>query len=263
MKWLLLVILAANALVWLAGDFWIPARTNIVAENQTLPRVSTLKVDGDSGIPADDQPVEPKAPMTPLKAMSEPDTEARAEAANVPVVELDASVADGQSGDPVVPTCVRLGWFETAEAARNAYQSLGSPGAVYAVTEQERALEPLHWVIIPPQPEDRALSLFRDLQQRGIDSYLVTQGENRNAISLGLFQSEDAAKRVLAAKKRQNLNAVLANFPRNQLSYALVFEVPPADGEDAGDGLVRDYPGDFEMVEISRCEGIATTPENP
>nr|WP_284048213.1 hypothetical protein [Marinobacter sp. ATCH36] len=156
-----------------------------------------------------------------------------------------------------------MGWFDSANAARAAYQSLGSPGTAYEIREEERELSPLHWVIVPPQPEGRALALFRDLQRRGIDSYLIRRGENRNAISLGLFESKQAAEAVLEEKKRQNLNAILANFPRNQISYALVFEdelVPDSGSVEAAES---DYASNFDLVEIKPCEGVATAPENP
>jgi hypothetical protein len=240
MKWLALVLLIINSAVWVASDFWAPDRSRIVASDQTLPRVSTLKVDAGQQAPQAETLIEAPEVL--------PD----------PEVVLPSAPA---------PVCIRLGWFETAENARKAYRSLGNPGTGLMIREQERVLEPLHWIIVPPQPEEQALRLFNDLQRRGIESYLVTRGENRNAISLGLFQSKAAAERVLAAKKRQNLNAVLANFPRNQLSYALVFEVTfevtPSDGSNDGEGRLSDYRDDFEMVEIGRCEGIATTPENP
>ncbi len=230
MKWLVLALLALNGFVWFAGDFWVPDPVKPVLANGTLPRVSTLKVDAGA-----------------TEALSEPEPEPDPEPAP----------------EPVLRTCVQLGWFETADNAHEAYLALGSPGDLVSVTEQERMREPLHWVIVPPQPEDQALRLFNDLQRRGMDSYLVTQGENKNAISLGLFESKNAALRMLEAKKRQNLNAVLATFPRNQISYALVFEVTQTVSADAGDERFSDYRDDFELVEISRCEGIATTPENP
>jgi len=223
MRWLISALLTANFLLWYAADFWVPETTRTIATDQSLPRVSTLKItdDGDQAQKAE------------------------------------------REVEPVGLSCVRLGWFDTATDALDAYRALGTPGENYSVSELERQLPPLHWVIIPPQSEDRALALFNDLQRRGIDSYLVTRGENTNAISLGLFQSKDAAERVLEAKKRQNLSAVLANFPRNQISYALVFEVSPAINIEVRERRIRDYQEDFEMVEISPCEGIATTPENP
>jgi len=247
-RWLVLILLTANCFIWFAGDLLVPDRDRMVVSAQTLPRVSTLKVDGSSADTDVSKVRTETVAGMPVSTEGEQDQkEGRAEPVAV----------------PVFPTCVRLGWFETADQARAAYRSLGSPGDAHAVREEERALEPLHWIIIPPQPEEQALRLFRDLQRRGIDSYLVTRGENRNAVSLGLFQSKAAAERVLEAKKRQNLNAVLAMFPRNQISYAIVFEVAgPVDTGDR-DRRIDDYRDDFEMVEISPCEGIATPSENP
>lgn len=254
MKWLALTFLVVNGFVWFAGDIWVPGSTSAVVTARALPRVSTLKVDD----------VEANVGTASafnignerLKAKGEPGSNSEAKVAGDLEIESESASVAGRA-------CVRLGWFETAEEAVGAYRSLGSPGEGYEVSEEDRSLEPLHWVIVPPQPREKALRLFNDLQRRGIDSYLVARGENSNAISLGLFQSKDAAERVLQAKKRQNLNAVLANFPRNQLSYALVFEASLTGNGDAGDGWVGDFQDDFEMVEISRCEGVATTPENP
>lgn len=247
MRWFVLTLLVVNGLVWFADDLWMPGRVQVVAQDQTLPRVSTLKL----GAGAPDDTTEKTEPVESEMLTSEPEPEPE------PEVERAATIASPE------PACVRLGWFDTVESARERYASIGRPGKNMSVLELQRTLEPLHWVIIPPQPENQALSLFNELQRKGVDSYLVTRGENTNAISLGLFESKEAAMRVLDAKKRQNLNAVLANFPRNQLSYALVFEVPPAADAEQGVGRLEDYRDDFEMVEISRCEGIATNPENP
>ncbi|WP_227664218.1 hypothetical protein [Marinobacter salarius] len=244
MRWFAVALILINGALWLYGDKLGPKPVAVVTERQALPRVADLK---------------------PLSPEVEPEA-----------TREDAALAEGEATQPAVDVeappereavplnfCVRLGWFDSEQSARQAYRSLGRPGTDYDVAEEERELAPLHWVIIPPQPEDRALDLFRDLQQRGIDSYLVTRGENKNAISLGLFESRQAAENVLAEKKRQNLNAILANFPRNQLSYALVFEDQLVPDSGAVGAAETDYSENFDMVEIRRCEGVATRSENP
>lgn len=245
MRWLVLILLLANVVLWFYGDSFVPKRVAMVSEQQTLPRVADLKT-GSVDSQTEQSPDLP--PDQPLP--SQPEL--------------------GHADPVVVPSeplpqlyCVRLGWFESADAARAAYLSLGSPGMAHEIREEERELPPLHWVIVPPQPEGRALSLFRDLQRRGIDSYLVRRGENKNAISLGLFESRQAAEMVLEEKKRQNLNAILANFPRNQISYALVFEDELMPDSGAVETAESDYADNFDLVEIRRCEGVATAPENP
>lgn len=160
--------------------------------------------------------------------------------------------------------CVMVGWFTTvgdAEAIAKERRSLEYLN--YQVVERERKLAPLHWVIIPPQPGKIAQAQSRKLREQGVDSYLVTRGSNRNAISLGLFESQGAAISVLEEKKHQNLNAVLANFPRNQISYALSFEVSSEFGEKQIQAVEADYGNEFDFVEINTCEGVATPVKNP
>lgn len=172
----------------------------------------------------------------------------------------EVGAATEQSG----PSCARLGWIESAERARRLVDNQPlAQEAGFTVEEVERELPPLHWVLIPPQPEDVALRQFRDIQRQGIDSYLVTEGENRNAISLGLFESRESAISVLEEKKRQNLNAVLVNFPRNQISYALSFEAEPELSEELVQAVKADYGSNFDFVEIRPCEGVATPEKNP
>lgn len=153
-------------------------------------------------------------------------------------------------------SCVRLGWVRSLKAARMLVGANALPGL--SIEEVERSLPPLYWVIIPPQPYDVALNQFRSMQHRGVDSYLVTEGENKNAISLGLFESQNAAISVLEEKKRQNLNVVLANFPRNQISYALSFETEPALVKEMVQAVEADYGEEFDFVEVNPCESVAT-----
>ncbi|WP_227715044.1 hypothetical protein [Marinobacter sp. DY40_1A1] len=160
--------------------------------------------------------------------------------------------------------CVRVGWIKSVEVA----EALGAH-SVFSRTQSlslekvERPLPSLHWVIIPPQPPTAALEQFRDMQRRGVDSYLVTEGENRNAISLGLFESRSAAISVLEEKKRKNFNVVLVNFDRNQISYALAFEAESNLVEEMVQAVEADYGEEFDFVEVNRCEGVATRENNP
>lgn len=249
MKWLALALLLVNGALWFYADSFVPKRVAVVSEQQTLPRVADLRTLPPA---SEEEPVTVPEPSLSPEPKPEPE----------PALGRVETVVE-----PIEPSpqryCVRLGWFENADAARQAYLALGSSGGAHVIREEERELAPLHWVIVPPQPADRALALFRDLQRRGIDSYLVRRGENKNAISLGLFESKQAAETVLEEKKRQNLNAILANFPRNQISYALVFEDELMPGSGAVEAAESDYANNFDLVEIRRCEGVATASENP
>ncbi len=60
-----------------------------------------------------------------------------------------------------------------------------------------------YWVFLPPQPMARAEATVRELRRKGIqDLYLIRDGDNRGAISLGLYKYERSAE-----KRRRSLAA--------------------------------------------------------
>ncbi|KPQ26621.1 MAG: hypothetical protein HLUCCX14_17645 [Marinobacter excellens HL-55] len=156
--------------------------------------------------------------------------------------------------------CLRIGWFDSREEAASLAQQLNQE---FSVQEVERELSSLNWVMIPPQPRDVALAQFRELYTQGVESYVVSEGEYRNAISLGLFESRAAAESVLEEKMRQNLNVVLVNFPRNRIGYALVLGVEPHRETEMVQAVEAESHGRFDFVEISACEGVASPEKNP
>lgn len=241
MRWLALFLLILNSLVWYHASR-APAPVEEGSARPSggqLPRVADLR------------PTAPEQASKPEQVMSAVSPEVAAEEVDPPGGEVDPP-------EPI--ECRRLQWFagrESAEAFRERYL----PGA--RVRELQRDLPSLHWVIIPPRPPEQAQALFRELQAKGVDSYLVREGENRNAISLGLFENQDSAQRVLEERKSQNLNAVLAKFPRNQISYALDFELDrtSASGAMAMPDTWRDNP--LNLIKIEGCKGVASTEKNP
>lgn len=245
MKWLVFLLIAVNLGVW-----WylraLPEPSSESADvDGRLPRVAELQL-------VDQPPSGVEAAETPMPGYS-------SETATAAVAESDPTLGPSRF-------CFSAGWFETLELAqgRKAALQLERPDLVIDVAAEERALAPLHWVILPPRASaEESLAMFRDVQRRGIDSYLVTEGPQRHAISLGLFESRAAAERVLAQRKAENLNAELAFFPRNQLSYALVFEAAyiPDSPELAAD--LAKLGRQFESIEIKRCEGVATAEKSP
>ncbi|GGE75285.1 hypothetical protein GCM10011533_29600 [Streptosporangium jomthongense] len=174
--------------------------------------------------------------------------------------------------EPVTPVqlapgeraCVRLGWIQSPERARELLSHIpGGKVSRVSVEEIDRSLPSLHWVIVPPQPPAAAQEQLRAMRNQGIDSYLVTEGENKNAISLGLFESLDAAMSVLEEKKRNNFNVVLVNFDRNQISYALALETESSLVEEVVQAVEADYGLEFDFIEVDRCESVATPGKNP
>jgi hypothetical protein len=81
-----------------------------------------------------------------------------------------------------------------------------------------------HWVHIPPQSNrQQSLRLLRELQGRGIDSYIITQGDLAEGISLGLFRNGTSAQNL--AQKMQDLNykVVIKEVSRGEKELWLEF----------------------------------------
>lgn len=54
-----------------------------------------------------------------------------------------------------------------------------------------------YWVLVPPRASRaEAMRVLRELQQRSYDSYIVTQGDLAEAVSLGLFRNKESAYRL-------------------------------------------------------------------
>jgi hypothetical protein len=172
------------------------------------------------------------------------------------VSSLKPSSADGQ----VAKDCIKLGWFDDQQSAE---AFADRHDLSYRLITQERTLPPLNWVLIPPQPEAAAYNQLAELRARGMEVWLVTQGEYRNAISLGLFESDTAAQMVAAEKKQENLDVVLAKFTRNRIGYALVFGVESEAKHLQPQAVEAEFGKNFEIFESVPCKGIATPKKTP
>lgn len=175
-------------------------------------------------------------------------------------------VASLKVPDATTPTtqadvkCLRMGWFDAREdAARLAAKFTER----FLIQEVARELPPLNWVMMPPQPREVALTQFRDLYAHGVESYVVSDGEYRNAISLGLFESRAAAETVFDEKIQQNPNVVLVNFPRSRVGYALVLSVEPHRETEMVQAVEAENHGRFDFMEINACEGVASPEKTP
>lgn len=254
MKWWAWLLVLVNILMWYLGTHWTTRDTATQVAEGRLPRVAALSVVDKHPGP---DPL-PEVAVTDNDVATRP-TSPQPQPDPGPGMGRDAGIEEvaGQ-------VCVELGWFKTeADARRTAAASDIIPDSA-GMDEQTREVDGYHWVIIPPaETRAKALASFREIQRRGIDSYLVTQGAKENAISLGLFESLDAAEEVLSRRQSQGLEATLATFPRNQIRYALVFEVGSRPDAAEPKTVLSDLRERYESVVLSDCEGVATTQKTP
>ena len=120
--------------------------------------------------------------------------------------------------------CPFVGPWESGDAAAEALRALEADyeGEVRALqVERDR----LKWVHVPPaESEEQALRMLRELQSRGVDSFLVSEGDDTNAISLGYFSSPDSARGLQAKMQDEGYPAEVRETSRRVTEYWVLIE---------------------------------------
>ncbi|NRA24511.1 MAG: hypothetical protein HRU08_08555 [Oleispira sp.] len=81
-----------------------------------------------------------------------------------------------------------------------------------------------YWVHIPPSVNrQQSLQLLRELQGREIDSYIITQGELAEGISLGLFRSVESANKLTKKMRNLEYDVVIKEVLRGEKELWLEF----------------------------------------
>ncbi|MCG8533956.1 MAG: hypothetical protein MI808_02560 [Pseudomonadales bacterium] len=116
--------------------------------------------------------------------------------------------------------CTTIGPIEKENVALRLSQNLNKEGVKSAVQSLLLSREQQYWVLLPPAASRKeALQSLKALQTKKFDSYLISSGEMRNAISLGLFNKEQSAKGVLAKMVEAGFPAEIRQKERVKNEY--------------------------------------------
>ena len=155
--------------------------------------------------------------------------------------------------------CVALGPFADSESVGQVQQRLFSLG----ISSRERADQDMqtidHWVHIPPLPSrDSAIRLLRELQAQNIDSFVITQGELTNGISLGLFSKESSANEV--ARRLMAAGYSVEIKPLSRVPEQWWLELDAADEEKLDDYFWNELVSRMQDIKKTkkRCEGVVS-----
>ncbi|MCY4045901.1 MAG: hypothetical protein OXE99_12580 [Cellvibrionales bacterium] len=120
--------------------------------------------------------------------------------------------------------CFLIGAYEEIISARTDSLSLKKLGVENEMVNLAQLLPTLYWVYIRPQSSEKAaVKELNKLQSSQIDSYLVTEGDYKNAISLGVFSQDKSANEV-ARKVRAlgyKVEVVLREKTKDQIWLSL------------------------------------------
>ncbi len=159
----------------------------------------------------------------------------------------------------VTETCLFLGSFQQESAARQVEQRLMSLDIQGEVRAVDAAAGLDYWVYLPPLASRQAsLRQLKELQARKIDSYIITQGDLANGISLGIFPRDDSAQSVMRRLADAGYEPLLRELPRAQRSYWV--RIAPQSRRLADDYLLQQLASDFKGLQhqLMPCEDVAT-----
>ncbi|MBO6558403.1 MAG: SPOR domain-containing protein [Pseudomonadales bacterium] len=117
--------------------------------------------------------------------------------------------------------CRGLGPFEDILLAQNVTERLNAAGVSVSLNALDTATGEFDFrVVIPPLPSlQEAFRRLRELKSRDIDSYVITQGQDAQGISLGVFSSDEAAQRHSTFLAERGYEAEIKRIPRLSRSY--------------------------------------------
>lgn len=102
---------------------------------------------------------------------------------------------------------------------------IGGVRASLVVQEMKRA--PGYWVYYGPVASESARQeKWREFQSKGIDSYLITSGKLKGAISVGVFENIDSAQRMKQKMSGHGYQSKLSEIEKSSEVYWLLIYEP-------------------------------------
>lgn len=142
---------------------------------------------------------------------------------------------------PAAAACMEWGAFAGAAAARAdaAMAELALPATqVKRVTADASG----YWVYIPPlKSRAAAEKSARALKDLGVTEYSVVQDQSawRNAISLGVFRTDEAAQMYLASLQKKGVTDAVAEKRENFLKQVIFYVREPSEATVAKLAAIR------------------------
>ena len=230
MRWLLIILLMCNGIYFVWQGYLV--------DQQVKAQVGVTKL---------------PAHISELELLADGDYEE--------VRKENDSAVDGLSAEESQQeVCWMIGPFNELISGRQVAGRMSSLDIELKVVEVEVQGSPDYWVNIPPLATRKlALKKLRELQAKKIDSFLVTEGELANGISLGFFTNKSRAEAVYKKRKAQGYEPEIKQVPRSHVEIWLVSS--QAEGEKISDKLwktIKEGNSDLERRK-NYCNTIASS----
>lgn len=179
--------------------------------------------------------------------------------------ELDAVVDENENENengkvseaPLL--CHIVGPFSDSKESDDFIERLASMGIRSEKHELELSVGMSHWLYLPPELSRKdALKKLAQLQEQGIDSYVIPKGDLANGISLGMFTKKELADSQLKQIISKGWSPLVKEIDRTQLEVWVM--VNHQDGQRLSDISWERVMKGFISKEIRKnfCLGVAS-----
>ena len=151
------------------------------------------------------------------------------------VASLSAPQAAKPAAAPPAAACVEWGDFSGKETA-SAAAALANLQLGDKLGQREFAESVGYWIYIPPlRTKAEAEKKIAELNKLGVEGYFLVQesGQWYNAISLGVFKTEDAAKAFLAKLQEKGVKSAKIGARAGQVKQTVFVVRDPGDAVTA------------------------------
>ncbi|HYP68775.1 MAG TPA: hypothetical protein VEP67_11080 [Thiobacillaceae bacterium] len=157
-------------------------------------------------------------------------------------VAVQSGPASGKSKSEVI--CVEWRGLpaDEFEHGRDALRSLASEQPLSII---ETPLEKMYWVVFPPLPSrDAALTKLGEIEALGIkNASIINKDSLRDGISLGMYDSEEFARRRVLNLEAKGLNGLnIESKPKQGTGYYFVIKSEQPEVLKRLDKLRQTYP---------------------
>ncbi len=229
MRWLFLLLLAANLLFfswnWFRNGEYQELRDPALAsvsKRKSLFLLSELQPTEKQGSPKELDHPQPE-PDTTVPAVPEPDRRTIPPPEASPPSEPSITQPTGTIIEEERGLCFVLGPFGSSNAVQEVLKRATNSPAIVEKRWSSPEQRPGYWVHIPPAgSSNEARNIVRILNQAGIsDLQLITSGEMRNAISLGIFSTMENARKRQSKVAQQGFDVTINEVKIRKRRYWL------------------------------------------
>ncbi len=118
------------------------------------------------------------------------------------------------------PLCWAVGPYPVELDAKHLYARMLAMDMRAKVEAQSVVIKEEFWAYLPPLANRKqAMRKLKELQKRKVDSFVITEGELENGISLGLFAQQASVDRLLERLTEKNITASVKPLKRTRNQY--------------------------------------------